>query len=53
MIALHHRPGRRTLHPREIIYRRPRAFDDAGADQLDEWMAACPGADAPNLSASA
>jgi hypothetical protein len=29
------------------MYRRPRAFDDPGAEQFDDWMAACPGADTP------
>jgi hypothetical protein len=52
MIALHHQPGRRTLRPREIRYRRPRAFDDP-AEQFDEWMAACPEADTPHPAAPA
>ena len=52
MIAQHHQPGRRTLRPREIRYRRPRAFDDP-AEQFDEWMAACPEADTPYPAASA
>jgi hypothetical protein len=52
MITLHYQPGRRILRPREIMYRRPRAFDDPGAEQLDDWMAACPEADTPYPAAS-
>jgi hypothetical protein len=51
MIALHRQPVRRTLRPRENMYRRPRGFDDP-AEQFDEWMAACPEADAPYPAAS-
>jgi gentisate 1,2-dioxygenase len=51
MIALHYRPGRKALR-RETMYRRPRAFDDPGAEQFDDWMAACPGADTPHPAAS-
>jgi hypothetical protein len=52
MIALHYRPGRRELRRRETTYRRPRAFDDPGAEQFDDWMAACPEADTPYPAAS-
>jgi len=37
---------RGARRPREIMHRRSRAFDDdPGADEFDEWMAACPPAD--------
>src|SRR5689334_7715866 len=45
------RSDRGAQHVRETLHRRSRAFDDPGADQLDEWMAACPAADAPKPSA--
>lgn len=51
MIALYRQPRRRRLRRREILYRRPRAFDDP-AEQFDEWMAACPDADTPQSAAS-
>jgi len=51
MTARRHRSGRRPPHTRELLHRRSRAFDDPGADLLDEWMAACPAAEAPKGSA--
>jgi hypothetical protein len=42
---------RGTERARETLHRRSRAFDDSGADQWDEWMAACPAADPPKSSA--
>jgi hypothetical protein len=36
---------RGARRPREIMHRRSRAFDDPGADEFDEWMAACQPAD--------
>ena len=45
MRARRYRSDRRVRRTREIRHRRSRAFDDSGADQLDEWMTACPGAD--------
>ena len=42
---------RETERARETLHRRSRAFDDSGADQWDEWMAACPATDAPKSSA--
>src|SRR5262245_29981989 len=50
MTARRYQSDRRAPRPREIRHRLLRAFDDSGADQLDEWMTACPGADTPQPS---
>jgi hypothetical protein len=47
MTIRRYRPDRRLPRAREILHRHSRAFDDAGADLLDEWMTACPAADSP------
>lgn len=39
-----HRSDRRVVRARETLHQRFRAFDSA-ADELDEWMVACPQAD--------
>ena len=50
MTARRYRSDRRVRRRREIRHGRSRAFDDSGADQLDEWMTACPGADTTQAS---
>ena len=50
MTARRYQSDRGAPRPREIRHRLPRAFDDSGVDQLDEWMTACPGADTPQPS---
>jgi hypothetical protein len=51
MTARRLRSDRGFERAREILHRRSRAFDDSGAEQWDEWMAACPAADTPKPSA--
>jgi hypothetical protein len=47
MTARRYRSDPKLPRTRELTHRRSRAaFDDPGADQLDEWMAACPAAEA-------
>jgi len=42
MTARSYRSDGRLVRVRDVRLRRPRALDTAGADELDEWMVACP-----------
>jgi hypothetical protein len=42
-----HRAERRT---RQTVFRRRLAVEDAGGDELDEWMVGCPAGETPPIA---